>query len=138
MPSKSAAQAKLMAAVAHNPKFAKKVGIPVSVGKEFNHADMGLDSVKRYADGGKVVAKPKPMTGSDMDSGKVPTPGTGAIRNERTGKVMPVGNDAPMGGAKDKDREAAMPKFAAGGKVNIHGMAIHQPMSMHKSKMMRG
>ncbi len=39
MPSKSKKQAKLMQAVAHNPKFAKKVGIPVSVGKEFNKAD---------------------------------------------------------------------------------------------------
>lgn len=28
-----------MAAVAHNPKFAKKVGIPQSVGKEFNDHD---------------------------------------------------------------------------------------------------
>ena len=28
-----------MAAVAHNPEFAKKVDIPVSVGKEFNRAD---------------------------------------------------------------------------------------------------
>lgn len=28
-----------MAAVAHNPAFAKKVGVPVSVGKEFNNAD---------------------------------------------------------------------------------------------------
>lgn len=41
MPSKSAKQAHLMAAVAHNPAFAKKVGIPVSVGKEFNKADKG-------------------------------------------------------------------------------------------------
>ena len=39
MPSKSPAQKKLMAAVAHNPAFAAKVGIPVAVGKEFNHAD---------------------------------------------------------------------------------------------------
>jgi len=28
-----------MAAAAHNPKFAKKVGIPVSVAKDFNQAD---------------------------------------------------------------------------------------------------
>jgi hypothetical protein len=28
-----------MAAVAHNPAFAKKVGIPQSVGMEFNKAD---------------------------------------------------------------------------------------------------
>lgn len=35
MPIKSAKQAKLMLAVANNPDFAKKVGIPQSVGKEF-------------------------------------------------------------------------------------------------------
>jgi hypothetical protein len=29
----------MMAAVAHNPQFAKKVGVPTSVGKEFNMAD---------------------------------------------------------------------------------------------------
>lgn len=39
MPSKSKAQAKLMRAVAHSPKFAKKVGIPQKVGKEFAAAD---------------------------------------------------------------------------------------------------
>ena len=41
MPSKSKPQARLMAAVAHNPAFAKKVGISQSVGKEFNKADKG-------------------------------------------------------------------------------------------------
>ena len=30
-----------MAAVAHNPKFAKAVGVPQSVGKDFNAADKG-------------------------------------------------------------------------------------------------
>lgn len=39
MPSKSPAQARLMQAVAHNPAFAKKVGIPVNVGQEFSAAD---------------------------------------------------------------------------------------------------
>lgn len=39
MPSKSPAQKRLMAAVAHDPKFAKKVGIQVSVGKDFFKAD---------------------------------------------------------------------------------------------------
>jgi hypothetical protein len=41
MPSKSPAQARLFAAVAHNPAFAKKVGIPQSVGRDFNSADAG-------------------------------------------------------------------------------------------------
>ena len=39
MPSKTPKQARFMAAVAHNPSFAKKVGVPQSVGEEFNEAD---------------------------------------------------------------------------------------------------
>jgi hypothetical protein len=41
MPSSSPAQARLMAAAAHDPKFAKRVGVPVSVAKDFNQADKG-------------------------------------------------------------------------------------------------
>lgn len=48
MPSKSKAQHKLMTAVAHNKAFAKKVGIPQSVGKEFAEADKG----KKFKKGG--------------------------------------------------------------------------------------
>lgn len=47
MPSKSPKQARLMAAVAHDSKFAKKVGIPQSVGKEFNDADAGTGILKK-------------------------------------------------------------------------------------------
>ena len=53
MPSKSKAQRNLMAAAAHNPAFAKKVGIPTSVAKEFNAADKG----KKFAKGGDTMAK---------------------------------------------------------------------------------
>jgi len=41
MPSKSPSQHRLMAAVAHDREFAKKVGIPQKVGKEFSKADEG-------------------------------------------------------------------------------------------------
>jgi hypothetical protein len=47
MPSKSAKQARTMAAAAHNPAFAKKVGIPVKVAKEFNQADTHKRKRKR-------------------------------------------------------------------------------------------
>jgi hypothetical protein len=40
MPSHSKAQERFMAAAAHNPQFAKKVGVPVSVAREFNRADL--------------------------------------------------------------------------------------------------
>ena len=48
MPSKSKAQHNLMEAVAHNKAFAKKVGIPQKVGKDFAAADKG----KKFAKGG--------------------------------------------------------------------------------------
>ena len=41
MPSTSPAQARMMAAAAHDPKFAKKVGVPISVARDFNQADKG-------------------------------------------------------------------------------------------------
>lgn len=46
MPSKSPAQARLMAAAAHNPAFAKKVGIPTSVAQDFNKADTGTGLIR--------------------------------------------------------------------------------------------
>ena len=50
MPSKSKAQHKLMAAVANNPKFAKKTGIPQTVGADY----MKADKDKKYKSGGKI------------------------------------------------------------------------------------
>jgi hypothetical protein len=61
MPSVSKKQHNLMAAVAHNPAFAKKVGIPQSVGIDFNKADKG----RKFGKGGETrpdlqkIAKPK-------------------------------------------------------------------------------
>lgn len=57
--SVSQAQAHLMAAAAHNPKFAKKVGMKQTVAKEFNKADKGKDisklpkKVKKTEEGAK-------------------------------------------------------------------------------------
>jgi hypothetical protein len=47
MPSTSPKQARLMAAAAHNPKFAKKVGVPPGVAKEFNRADARTGILRR-------------------------------------------------------------------------------------------
>ena len=48
MPSTSKKQRNSMAAAAHNPAFAKKVGISQTVAKEFNQADKG----KKFKEGG--------------------------------------------------------------------------------------
>ena len=53
MPSTSKKQHNFMAAVAKNPGFAKKVGIPRSVGQEFLTADKG----KKFGDGGAMKKK---------------------------------------------------------------------------------
>ena len=50
MPSKSAKQHRFMAAVAHNPAFAKKAGVPQSVGKDFSMADKG----RKFSKGGDM------------------------------------------------------------------------------------
>jgi hypothetical protein len=47
MPSKSKKQQNFMAAVANNPKFAKKAGVPQSVGKDYEKADK-MKGMKKY------------------------------------------------------------------------------------------
>ncbi len=65
MPSTSKRQHNFMEAVAHNPAFAKKAGVPQSVGKDFSEADKGRKFFKGgdmkkmnmggYADGGMTM-----------------------------------------------------------------------------------
>ena len=50
MPSVSKKQHNFMEAVAHNPAFAKKVGVPQSVGQEFSKADKG----RKFSKGGDM------------------------------------------------------------------------------------
>jgi hypothetical protein len=50
MPSVSKKQHNFMEAVAHNPSFAKKAGVPQSVGKDFSAADKG----RKFSKGGDM------------------------------------------------------------------------------------
>jgi hypothetical protein len=50
MPSTSKKQHNFMAAVANNPAFAKKAGVPQSVGKDFSNADKG----RKFSKGGSM------------------------------------------------------------------------------------
>ena len=62
MPSTSKKQHNFMAAVANNPSFAKKAGVPQSVGKEFNNADKG----KTFKQGGDMKHEDVKMDKSMM------------------------------------------------------------------------
>lgn len=46
MPSKTRKQARTMAAAAHNPRFAKRMGIPQHVAREFAAADKKAGKAK--------------------------------------------------------------------------------------------
>jgi hypothetical protein len=82
MPSKSKKQHNLMALVANDPKAAKRIGIPKSVGEEFMKADKGKKFAKGgYAKGGmakhedvkmdkKVVKKAVGMHDKQLHGGK--------------------------------------------------------------------
>ena len=52
MPSTSKKQHNFMEAIAHSPSFAKKVGVPQSVGKDFSTADKG----RKFSKGGDTMA----------------------------------------------------------------------------------
>jgi hypothetical protein len=69
MPAKSAKQKKLMDAAAHNPAFAKKVGIPTKVAKKFSRTSKGMEFQK----GGTVNRVGDAVTPSrrDPDIGKM-------------------------------------------------------------------
>jgi len=56
MPSVSKKQHNFMAAVAHNPAFAKKAGVPQSVGQDFSKADKG----RKFSKGGDMASKMNP------------------------------------------------------------------------------
>ena len=95
MPSTSKAQARLMAAAAHNPKFAKKVGVPVSVAKEFNQADKG----KKFGKGGDVANLKKLFKGKETYKEEL-----------KEGKAIKSGKITPEQYAKGEEMEKKMKK----------------------------
>lgn len=60
MPSVSKKQEKFMQAVAHNPAFAKKAGVPQSVGKEFTKSGGGMAKANPFME---MIAKKKAAAG---------------------------------------------------------------------------
>ena len=94
MPSVSKKQHNFMAAIAHNPAFAKKAGVPQSVGKDFSAADKG----KKFKEGG--MAESKKMVGKEVSFMKKKGAPASMIKHE----------ESEMAGMKK-----GMPKFAKGG-----------------------
>jgi hypothetical protein len=118
MPSKSKAQHNFMAAVAHNPAFAKKAGVPQSVGKDFNEADKG----RKFSKGGDM--KKMNMGGMTMvKKGDKMVPDFAA---DGVGKMA-------KGGMAHKD--VKMDKKMMQKAVNKHEGRLHKGESMTKLNM---
>jgi len=79
MPSESQKQHNLMAAVANNPNFAKKVGIPQTVGEDYVKADEG----RKFSGGGMSHCGTKNMqTGGSVKKSTAPTFKKGKSKHE--------------------------------------------------------
>lgn len=119
MPSTSKKQHGFMAAIANNPKFAKKVGVSKSVGEEFMKADKG----RKFKEGG--------LRETDAES----NPGLAKLPTEVRNKMgyMKKGGMAHEDMAKDmpmmkkvakkevKAHEKSMHKMAKGGVTRADG-----------------
>ena len=106
MPSTSKKQHNFMAAVANNPTFAKKVGVPQSVGKEFNKADKGKTfkqggDMKKMAMGGSV----KPSAMGKVKTAAPSRDGVATKGKTKGTQVKMAGSGVPQGiGSKGMKR----------------------------------
>jgi len=104
MPSTSKKQHNLMEAVAHSPAFAKKVGIPQSVGKDFSTADKG----KKFTKGGNTMATNPAMLKRMMMAKKAGSMGSAPAPAAAAPAAPGMGMEMKKGGKTVK-------KMASGG-----------------------
>ncbi len=108
-----------MAAVASNPKFAKKAGVPQSVGKEFIKADKG----RKFSEGGDMESKK--MIGKELAFMKKKGAPKSMIKHEKAEMGMKkmasgglaAGHKAADGVAKKGKTRGIEVKMAKGGKA---------------------
>ena len=96
MPSTSKKQADFMRAVAHSPEFAKKVGVPQSVGKDFSNADKG----RKFSKGGDTMAtKNNGITTAKMGKVRTAAPSKDGIaaKGKTKGKQVVMKGGKPLG-----------------------------------------
>ena len=118
MPSTSKKQHGFMAAVANNPKFAKKVGVSKSVGEEFMKADKG----RKFNKGGALKE-------TDAES----NPGLAKLPTEVRNKMgyMKKGGDI-------KHSDVKMDKKVVKKAVGMHEKQLHAGKKSDMSKLKSG
>jgi hypothetical protein len=140
MPSVSSKQHNFMAAIAHSPAFAKKVGVPQSVGQDFDKADKGkfskggsmatkgVNPFAKFEKSGKDVEKKGMREGSKADMA--------LDKKQMMGMKMAKGGMAKMaeGGMSDTAQDKAMIKKA----FKQHDMQEHKGGKGTSLKLAKG
>ena len=123
MPAKSAKQERFMQAVANNPKFAKKVGVPQSVGREFTKKEGGemakesKEMMKKEVEFMKKKGAPKSMVKHEMKEAGMKKMKSGGIAASKMGMVktakpkMGSASSRADGIAKKGKTKGMMPKM---------------------------
>lgn len=134
MPSKSAAQHRLMAMVANDPAAAKRLGIPQSVGSEFMKADKGRKfaggGMAKKLFGGKESYAEELKEAKAIKSGRI-TPQQYAREEQKEERSMKMKKMSMGGMAASK-----MGKVVAGGK-RAHGEHSIQTKGHTKGTMVK-
>ena len=104
MPTRSAKQERFMQAVAHDPKFAKKAGVPQSVGKEF----VGM------AGGGGIPKVEKGLRDAGVGDGTTADSAAPAPAQPN----MRFTNGRPPANTEQRDKLLKSRGFAAGGSID--------------------
>jgi hypothetical protein len=109
-----------MAAIAHSPSFAKKVGVSQSVGKDFNAADKG----KTFNKGG-MMKESKAMVGKEMSFMKKKGAPASMMKHEKAEMMGMKKGGMPMKDGKPafmkKMNMGGMSSYAKGGGIESRG-----------------
>ena len=115
-----------MAAIAHSPEFAKKAGVPMSVGKDFNEADKG----KKFRKGGSTNPSVAKIANPRVHHGQIQLPNVSLKKYSgfKEGGIMKhddMKQDMPMmkkvAKQEVKAHEKSMHKMAKGGVTRADG-----------------
>lgn len=102
-----------MRAVAHSPKFAKKAGVPQSVGKDFSNADKG----RKFKEGGDMKES-KAMMAKEMNFMKKKGAPKSMMKHEMSEAKYAKGGVTRADGVVSKGHtKGKMVKMAMGGKA---------------------
>jgi len=118
MPAVSKKQKRLMDAAAHSPAFAKKVGIPMSVAKDYSESSKGM----KFRKGGGEMKKGCKTKGY-MDGGMAKGYADGGMATKGVPKKGQIGATGPdMAGPQGKTLSQPVKKSVTGDSVAVRGV----------------